>query len=96
MFDIVTALLLLVVSPILVWFQKEKGHYYAHCLQVLTGRKSWVGEENRAVFTPEQALRHSSAKTLTPANIARIRLRYSRNYRLAADAMIVAKNLLRI
>lgn len=96
MFDIVTALLLLVVSPILVWFQKEKGHYYAHCLQVLTGRKSWVGEENRAVFTPEQALRHSNAETLTPANIARIRLRYSRNYRLAADAMIVAKNLLRI
>ena len=96
LFDIVTALLLLLVSPILVWFQKEHGHYFRHCLQVLVGRKSWVGEEDRAIFTPEQALRHSGTNTLTPANIARIRLRYSRNYRLTTDLLIVAKNLLRI
>ncbi len=55
LFDIVAALLLLVLSPILFWPQKRKRRYFADCVSVLVGKKSWVGysrqtenEERRA------------------------------------------------
>ena len=43
LFDIIAALLLLVLSPILFWPQKRKRRYFADCLSVLFGKKSWVG-----------------------------------------------------
>ena len=43
LFDITTALLLLLLSPILLPFQRHRRSYFPHCWQVLVGRKSWVG-----------------------------------------------------
>ena len=41
--DIVAALLLVVLSPILFWPQQRKHRYFADCFSVLFGKKSWVG-----------------------------------------------------
>ena len=41
--DIVAALLLVVLSPLLFWLQQRKHRYFADCFSVLFGKKSWVG-----------------------------------------------------
>ena len=46
LFDIIVALLLIILSPILFWFQKRKRRYFADCLSVLFGKRSWVGYSN--------------------------------------------------
>ena len=43
LFDIASALLIIVLSPILFWPQKRKRRFFADCFAVLFGRKSWVG-----------------------------------------------------
>lgn len=71
MFDIVTALLLIVLSPILYWPQRRKRRYFADCWAVLIGRKSWVGYSRRSESpqpsTPS-SLQPSNPSTLQPSN----------------------------
>ena len=42
LFDITASMLLIALSPVLFWFQTDKRHYFAHCWQVLVGKKTWV------------------------------------------------------
>ena len=42
-FDIVAALLLLVLLPVDVWFVRRKGGFVRNIFHVMSGRKSWVG-----------------------------------------------------
>lgn len=99
LFDIVAAILLLLFSPILLPFQRRRKLYYAHCWQVLTGRKSWVGtmhsDIRSGIFAPEDAIPHR-ASSLSPELRQRLHLRYLRNYKLANDIQILAKNILNI
>lgn len=88
MFDIGTALLLLLLSPILFWFQQRKGHYFGDCLQVLVGRLTWVGYTgHNGVFSPSSLLPDATADLQE-----RLLLRYMRHYRTATDWMILLKN----
>ena len=97
--DIITAFLLIILSPILFWFQKRKKLYFKHCWNVLTGKMSWVGTSNgetrKGVFGPEDALPRRAAK-LSPEIKERLQLRYLRNYKLSSDLLILSKNLLSI
>ncbi len=86
--DIVTSLVLIILSPILFWPQKHKKRYFADCLAVLVGKKSWVGYTGHAgVFTPAD---------ITPAATAdlaeRLMLRYMRHYRTTTDLTILLRN----
>ena len=95
MLDLLASMLLLALSPLLFWPQKRKGRYFADCWQVLTGRKSWVGTDDHAVFGPEDALpRRTTA--ISPELLQRLQLRYLRNYRLATDLQILIRNLFNI
>lgn len=97
--DIITSFLLIVLSPILFWFQKHKKLYFKHCWNVLIGKMSWVGTANgetrNGVFAPEDALPRRAAK-LSPEIKERLQLRYLRNYRLSSDLIILYKNLFSI
>lgn len=42
-FDISVALLLLVLSPFIIWFYTEKQIFLKHIFQVLAGKISWIG-----------------------------------------------------
>lgn len=42
-FDFLTALILLIMSPLLIAIVKSGGAFYRHCLAVLGGRMTWVG-----------------------------------------------------
>lgn len=98
-FDMATALLLIVMSPVLFWFQHRKRRYFAHCWSVLCGRRTWVGtdckETRPGIFGPEDVLPHR-ATSLSPELKQRLHLRYLRNYKLTTDIQIVIKNLFNI
>lgn len=88
LFDMGSSLLLLVVSPLLFWFQRRKNLYLVHCLQVLSGHCSWVGYRGRkGIFLPSDIARSS-----TPEVQERLTIRYMRNYRTATDAAILLRN----
>lgn len=42
-FDLLSALLLLISSPITFWFTNKKKMFFKNIFHVLTGKKSWVG-----------------------------------------------------
>ena len=88
LFDFFSALLLLLLSPILFWFQKKKSSYFSHCMQVLSGRCSWVGYRGRkGIFSPADLAPQASAETQE-----RLLLRYMRRYKTTTDAAILLKN----
>ena len=87
-FDIVTALLALLLSPALFWFQQRKGKYFGHCLGVLGGSLTWVGYTgHRGVFSPSDLLPSAS-----PELQQRLLLRYMRHYRTTTDFTIIMRN----
>ena len=96
LFDIVSSLLMTILSPLLIWFQRHKKTFYAHCWQVLRGRKTWVGtsgkETKAGVFGPEDLLPQRAA-AISPEVRQRLHLRYMRHYKLTTDLQILLKNL---
>ena len=92
MFDIGTSLLLILLSPILFWFQQNKNNYFKHCFGVLVGRLTWVSYTgHKGVFHPAQMLPHA-----TPELQERLLLRYMRRYSTTADFNILIHNLNKI
>ena len=86
--DIGVALLLIVFSPVLFWFQKRKKSYFSDCMRVLVGNRTWVGYTGcKGVFSPSDItdnLPHDTAD--------RFMLRYMRHYRPATDMAIILHN----
>ena len=109
LFDFLSALLLLLLSPLLFWFEQNKGQFFPHCLSVLVGRRTWVGyasEDGAAqpehlpqlkpgVFSPASAL-GPRAEGVNAAVASKLNLRYARSYRVSADLRILLRNLFRI
>lgn len=92
LFDIGTSLLLLLLSPILFWFQRHKRRYFGDCLTVLIGRKTWVGYTGHpGVFTPAVLLPDASKELQE-----RLTIRYMRHYSTATDFSILIRNLNKI
>ncbi|MBQ6741942.1 MAG: glycosyltransferase [Bacteroidales bacterium] len=92
LFDIGSAILLLLISPVLFWFQHRKRLFYGHCLQVLCGYCSWVGYRGRkGIFLPSDIAPNNS-----PEVQERLMLRYMRRYKTSTDAAILLRNWNRI
>lgn len=89
LFDLGSALLLLLLSPVLFWFQRRKKDYYGDCLRVLGGRWSWVGYRgHKGIFSPADL-----APGASPELQERLMLRYMRHYKTTTDASILFHNL---
>ncbi len=88
-FDLACSLLLLLLSPVLFWFQRRKKTYFGDCLRVLGGRWSWVGYRGRkGIFSPADLAPGASAELQE-----RLMLRYMRHYKTTTDASILLHNL---
>ncbi|MBR1799039.1 MAG: glycosyltransferase [Bacteroidales bacterium] len=89
LFDIVSSTMLLMASPIMILLQHHRGTFYAHIVQVLTGKKTWVGYVgHEGVFDSAQL--HPNADSQMRRQIE---LQYMHTYRLRYDATILWHNL---
>ena len=90
MFDIGTSFVLLLLTPVLIWLQRNKGRYFQHCLSVMVGNLTWVGYTgHRGVFTPADIMEGKPTEQLRE----RLTLRYMRHYSTATDFSILIRNL---
>ncbi|MCK6650396.1 MAG: glycosyl transferase family 2, partial [Bacteroidia bacterium] len=100
LFDILASVLIIVFSPIFLFFQKNKGAFIANMFAVLLGIKSWVGygiDKNEhlpklkpSVLTPADAIKNIH---LSPETKDRLNLSYSKDYKVENDLNIVWKGL---
>ena len=110
LFDIVAALLLIVLSPILFWPQQRKRRYFADCFSVLFGKKSWVGycrgvENGKRKAESEEPLpnirrgvfrtRDRMPRVKNP-DCERLDHSYATEYRLGTDLTILMINIFKI
>lgn len=102
-FDVVTAVLIILFSPILFWFQRDKKHFYSNCFYVAMGKRSWVGYSK--VDSDGHALPRIKKGIFSPKDMAqssshldghRLNLLYARNYKVMTDFIILMRNITRI
>lgn len=84
--DIVTSFVLLILSPVIIWFQKKPFSFIANSLKVLVGLNTWIGYGKM----PRKDLPALKPSVLTPAtnalpesdqeNFNRLLLNYSKEY----------------
>ena len=103
LFDIITALTILILSPLFIWFFKRKQLLYKNTLEVLAGNKSWVGYCSCSpsgselpvikpgVLTPADMFSSSIIPDENTDTIMRLNILYARNYTVLSDAEIIIK-----
>jgi GT2 family glycosyltransferase len=99
LFDLSISGLFLVLSPVLIWIQRNKLNFLSNCFKVLLGIYSWVGygkaprkdlpEIKPSVLTPADV----SANNLQPDKINLLFLSYSKDYSIEKDIKIVFGSL---
>jgi len=93
--DILTALLLLLASPLLLGVQQHKAGFVRNCLRVLSGSHTWVGLRHvvapthlaHAVLSPADVVQ--VATPLTEATRHRLELLYAKDYEPGTDLSIM-------
>ncbi len=106
LFDVFSALLLLLSSPLNIRFVLKKTRYISNILAVLFGLKSWVGydlsvyreQENlpqikRGILYPKDAF---PDKQISDEMSARLNLMYAQDYKLKNDFQILMKGFLQL
>jgi GT2 family glycosyltransferase len=99
-FDVLTSFILLVLSPVLAFFQEKPAGLIPNIFLVLTGRRTWVGygdgrtehlpKIRASVLSPADAIRNIS---LSADTRNRLNLAYSKDYKISNDVNIVWKSL---
>lgn len=102
-FDIIVALTALLISPILIFFVKNKGGLFANIGSVLFNKKTWVGyfpnTANGQVVLPRLKkgvlfpVTGGNAAVTDPAIMARVNFIYARDYRVTDDLEVVLTNI---
>jgi len=105
MFDATTAFFILLFSPFLVFFQKNKLRFFKNTFDVLTGKKTWVGfyykgnskidyaNIKQGIFTP---MEREVMDELNEEAIEKINLNYAQNYSVLNDFMILTGSFSKI
>ena len=88
---------LLLLAPLLIWFQDHKSGFLRNTLRVLAGRRQWVGLRHgadsrraaRAVLSPIDAA--DAAAPLSETTQRRLEMLYAKDYEPEMDVRIVAR-----
>lgn len=102
--DISLSLLLLALSPIVVWFMKSPFGFMRNILMVMLGKRTWVGYVKDQSDAQYFQLPKLADSVLNPMDgleagqpdgdgITRLNLMYAKDYRVANDLNIVFKGL---
>ena len=100
-FDLTISVVLLPLSPLLVFFQKRPQGLFSNLFQVIIAKKSWVGYRftdvdaqhklpkiKSGVLNPTDVLK---SKNISPETIERLNLLYARDYKVINDLNILIK-----
>lgn len=98
--DVTVSLMFLALYPVIVWLIDKPKNFYRNIIQVLKGRKSWVGFTNAeqinlpkiktGIINPTYYLEKSSK--IQSSNIQELNLAYARDYSLYMDITLIAKS----
>jgi GT2 family glycosyltransferase len=100
--DVLLSTLLLVLSPIIIWFFSAKGKFYKNMFQVMIGRSSLVGyaqvDHPGALKLPKikRGILPATALLIKPNEsaevVARMNLIYAKNHTIFTDLKIIFRN----
>jgi len=93
--DVLSSVALLLLAPVLLWFQWRPAGFLRNCLAVLLGRKTWVGLRHMsgpaqavpAVLSPADAA--VSVTPLTEVTQRRLELLYAKDYEPGTDVSVL-------
>ena len=98
--DILSGLILLLISPILIFFQKDKGRYFSNLISVITGKISMVGYARPITKTQLPSIKNgifmcafNNSKSPTDEAVLNENIYYAQHYSIWKDMEVIAKNL---
>ncbi len=104
LFDITAALLILLLSPVLIWFFENRQAFFKNVLEVFKGKITWVSYYRNSqsindlpvikpgVLSPADMFEHSDSSPENQTAALKLNVLYARNYSIFTDAEIVLKN----
>ncbi|MFV0590589.1 MAG: glycosyltransferase [Draconibacterium sp.] len=101
MFDLEAAFFLLLSSPFLLWFMKNKTRFFSNIYSVIAGKKTWIAyipEEGTFEHLPTLKEGILNPGDLFPElrsdseKLTRLNMLYAKDYRLITDAEILYKS----
>lgn len=101
--DVIMCLVLLIMSPALVWLMKKPGRFLGNCCKVLFGYYQWVGlsrgksalqhqhrpEKRDSILTPADGYLPGGLSSIEVENLLYL---YRKDYRPSLDLRLVIKN----
>ena len=93
--DVLTSVGLLLLAPLLIWFQPQKAGFLRNCAAVLLGSRTWVGLRHLdgpahavpAVLSPADAA--NAAAPLNEVTLRRLELLYAKDYEPSTDLSVL-------
>jgi GT2 family glycosyltransferase len=93
--DVLSSAGLLVLAPVLIWFQASKAGFLHNCFSVLLGNRTWVGLRHTAglaqavpaVLSPVDAA--VTAAPLNDVTLRRLELLYAKDYEPGMDLNVL-------
>ncbi len=97
LFDFLSALILFIVSPLIIWFYEDKWQWFKNILSVVVGSKSMVSYQNEpnesgqllpkikyGILSPNDVYKHEDTKLVEKRNLL-----YARDYSWLQDLKIL-------
>lgn len=99
--DACSSFFLLILSPIVFWFAKNKSSWFGNLFSILSGKKTWVGYSLphddlpplRISVLATNGLPHEANKNLTEETLTQLDYRYAKNHRCRDDIKIIFRNI---
>lgn len=99
-FDIVFGILLLLLFPVIVWITKNASQLAQNCMDVLRGRKTWVGyslfnhSNQLPVIKPSLLPTYNISEhiSINEETMEKLDLQYAKDYNVFSDIETVTKN----
>ena len=98
-FDLGIGMLLLFMSPILMWLTKKPLGFLSNIFKVLVGNATWVGfSKNISVAMPQinegivHPVSYLESAALDQSTINRINMLYAKNYTVYSDLTLMMKS----
>lgn len=100
-FDLLTSITLLVLTPIFIWFSKSKGGYVPQLVSVLTGNRTMVGYSGKVSGHSDLPVIKQGiipvVESYLNADIQnKMNMLYARDYKWRTDLITVIKNLSKV